>query len=167
VTREGVARAFGRPLELHGEAAELLHRTFPDRTHGYIDRFAQLPAGALPVTNPLGGAPGFRIDNVLVLAGVPAEMMATFEACEDALRIDYDSLPIRSVRFVYSTTEADIVTVLEQASADHPAISVGSYPHYENGSKHVEIVLKSSDPAALEAAATWLDGAMEEAIATP
>src|SRR3954447_10577204 len=67
VTREGVARAFGVPLQLHEEAAATLHERFPDRAHDYVERFAELPAGALPVTNPLGGAPGFRIGNVLVL----------------------------------------------------------------------------------------------------
>jgi molybdenum cofactor synthesis domain-containing protein len=166
VTREAVAEAFGVPLELHRGAADLLHGRFPDRTHAYVDRFAQLPAGALPVTNPLGGAPGFRLGNVLVLAGVPAEMMATFEACEEALEAEHGCPPIRSVRLAYSTTESDIVDVLERASSGHPGVSVGSYPHYEDGHKRVEIVLKSSDPGALEAARTWLESAVGEALAT-
>jgi molybdenum cofactor synthesis domain-containing protein len=164
VTREGVALGLGVPLTHHAEAAETLRERFPEAAHDYVERFAELPATALPVTNPLGGAPGFRIENVLVLAGVPAEMEATFTACEDAIAVDHGLAPIGAVRFEYPTTEADIVAVLERASATHPEVSIGSYPSFEEGGKRVEIVLKSSDPAALDAAAAWLDRAVGEVL---
>jgi nicotinamide-nucleotide amidase len=164
VTREAVAQAFEVPLERHEGAAEALHSRFPRGKHEYVERFAQLPAGALPVANPLGGAPGFRIANVLVLAGVPAEMEATFTACENAIAVDHGLAPIAAVRFEYPTTEADIVTVLERACAAHPGVSIGSYPHYQGGAKRVEIVLKSNDSDALDAAAAWLDQAVGEVL---
>ena len=165
VTREAVARAFDVPLEQHAEALEVLRRRFPGHVHEYVSRFATLPAGARPVPNPLGGAPGFRIGNVLVLAGVPAEMEATFSAVEDELRRDHGCPPIRSVRLTYVTTESEIVEVLERVGARHPLVAVGSYPHYDQDEKWVEIVLKSSDDEALDEAASWLSSAVREVLA--
>jgi len=165
VTREGVARAFGVGVEPHAAALAVLRERFPGAVREYVERFAMLPAGAEPLTNPLGGAPGFAIGNVLVLAGVPAEMRATFDAAEPVLRERYGAAPIRSVRLCYETTEAQIVTVLELAGEHHPAVAVGSYPHFENGTRRVEIVLKSEDDAALGVAAAWIAGAVDDAIA--
>jgi len=164
VTREAVAEAFGVRLVTHPDAWETLRGHFPDRVDGYVERFAMLPAGACPVVNPLGGAPCFRLENVLVLAGVPAEMEATFEAHEPELRDGHGGEPIQAVRLSFATTEADIVTVLERASAIHPAVAVGSYPHFDGGRKRVDVVLKSKDGDALAAAASWLGDAVGEVL---
>jgi molybdenum cofactor synthesis domain-containing protein len=165
VTREGVARAFGVGVERHPGALAVLRERFPGGVHGYVERFAMLPVGAQPLTNPLGGAPGFVIGNVVVLAGVPAEMRATYGAAEATLRERHGAPPIRSVRLCYETTEAEIVAVLELAGERHPAVAVGSYPRFENGSKRVEIVLKSDDDDALGTAAAWIAGAVDEVLA--
>jgi molybdopterin-biosynthesis enzyme MoeA-like protein len=92
-------------------------------------------------------------------------MRATFEAAEPLMRERYGADPIRSVRLCYETTEAQIVTVLELAGERHPAVAVGSYPQFDNGTRRVEIVLKSEDDAALGVAVAWIAGAVDEAIA--
>ena len=100
VTREGVAAAFGVGLEAHAASLAALRGRFPEHTHEYVERFAMLPAGAQPVDNPLGGAPGFRLENVVVLAGVPAEMEATFRVAERTV-LGGGTRPIRAVRLSY------------------------------------------------------------------
>jgi molybdenum cofactor synthesis domain-containing protein len=154
VTREGIARAFGVGLAVDAVALERLRAKFPERLHDYVTRFAELPGGARPIRNPLGGAPGFHIGTVYVLPGVPAEMRATFEELRPELAVE-GSEPIRTVRLSYRTTESEIVSVLEQAAETHPAVMVGSYPLFEDGQRRVDIVLKSQDTAALGAATTW------------
>src|SRR4030095_5861480 len=71
VTREAMAAAFEAPQDEGAELAERLRRRFPSDPQ-YAARWAQLPAGARPLENPLGGAPGFVVGNVYVLPGPPA-----------------------------------------------------------------------------------------------
>ena len=165
VTREGVARGFGVGLAPHGAAVAALRRKFPERAHAYVERFAMLPEGARPVENPLGGAPGFCLENVVVLAGVPAEMEATYGVAERTLL--GAGRPIRAVRLTYRTTESEIVAVLERAGDEHPGVAVGSYPHFDDGIRRVDIVLKSADPTALDAAAAWMGEELGQVLSAP
>jgi molybdenum cofactor synthesis domain-containing protein len=160
VTREAIAVAFGVDQADIPEVAEELRARFP-RDPEYAARWARLPAGSRALENPLGGAPGFVIANVYVLPGLPAEMEATFELVEDELRKER---PIGSWRRTYRTTESRIVRVLEAAGHEHPDVRVGSYPSFSERGSEVEIVVKSSDPAALEAATAWIERALEDAI---
>ncbi len=166
VTREGVAAAFGVGLEAHAASLAALRGRFPEHTHEYVERFAMLPAGAQPVDNPLGGAPGFRLENVVVLAGVPAEMEATFRVAERTV-LGGGTRPIRAVRLSYRTTESQIVAVLERALDEHPAVAVGSYPQFDDGVRRVDIVLKSADPNALDAAAAWMGEELGQVLSAP
>ena len=79
LTREAIAHAFGVEQVEQAEVAADLRARFA-RNPDYAARWAQLPAGSRPLRNPLGGAPGFAIENVYVLPGLPAEMEAMFEA---------------------------------------------------------------------------------------
>ena len=160
VTREALAAAFGVGQEEVAEVAERLRARFR-RDPGYAARWARLPAGSRPLENPLGGAPGFVLENVYVLPGLPAEMEAMFETVEHELRAEQ---PIGSWRRTYGTTESRIVSVLEAAGQRHPEVRVGSYPSFGPGGAEVEIVIKSSDPAALEAATAWIEQALADAI---
>ena len=159
LTRESVAAAFGVAQEEVSEVAAQLRARF-HRDPEYAARWAQLPAGSRPLENPLGGAPGFVIENVYVFPGLPAEMRAMFETVEHELRSEQ---PIGCWRRTYRTTESRIVGVLEAGAERHPRVRVGSYPSFGEGGSEVEVVVKSSDPAALEAAAAWLEQALEHA----
>ena len=159
VTREGVAAAFEVAQELVPEVAALLRERFP-HDPDYAARWAELPRGSRPLENPLGGAPGFVLGNVYVFPGLPAEMEAMFVAIEDEFRGDQ---PIGSWRRSYRTTESRIVGVLQQAGERHPTVRIGSYPSFDAGGGEVEIVLKSTDAGALEAAVAWLEQALVEA----
>ena len=158
VTRESIAAAFGVPQEEQPDVAEALRARFrsdPD----YVTRWARLPAGSRPLENPLGGAPGFAIENAYVLPGLPAEMETMFVAVAAELA---GASPIRSWRRTYRTTESRIVGVLETGGERHPGVRVGSYPSFGAEGSTVEVVLKSSDAEALAAAAAWFEQALEQ-----
>jgi molybdenum cofactor synthesis domain-containing protein len=159
ITREALAAAFGVQQVLQDEVAEALRGRFrgdPD----YVTRWADLPAGSRALENPLGGAPGFALENVYVLPGLPAEMEAMFETIAVELRA---GSPIGSWRRTYRTTEGRIVDVLREAGTLHPGVVVGSYPSFHAHGGEVEVVVKSGDPAALEAAAAWIEIALDAA----
>ena len=161
VTREAIAAAFGVPQEEQPEVAERLRAHFrgdPD----YVTRWAQLPAGSRPLENPLGGAPGFVIGSVYVLPGLPAEMEAMFETVAAELA---GGSPIGSWRRTYRTTESRIVSILEAGGERYPAVKVGSYPSFGAEGSFVEVVLKSSDLAALAAAQAWFEQALADLTA--
>ena len=161
ITREAIAAAFGVPQEEQPEVAERLRARFrgdPD----YVTRWAQLPAGSRALENPLGGAPGFVIGNVYVLPGLPSEMEAMFETVAAELG---GGSPIGSWRRTYRTTESRIVSILEAGGERYPAVKVGSYPSFGAEGSFVEVVLKSSDLAALTAAQAWFERALADLTA--
>ena len=163
VTREAIAQAFAVGRAEASDVAERLRARFrsdPD----YAARWALLPEGSRPLENPLGGAPGFVIENVYVLPGLPAEMEAMFETIKYELP---GETPVASWRRTYRTTESRIVAVLEAMGERHPGVLVGSYPSFHPHGSEVEVVVKSRDPAALEAATAWIEEALEEATGKP
>jgi len=161
ITREAVAAAFGVGQEEVAEVADALRARF-HRNPEYAVRWARLPVGSRPLENPLGGAPGFALGNVYVLPGLPAEMEAMFETVAAELG---GGRPIGSWRRTYRTTESRIVAVLESGGERYPAVKVGSYPSFGAEGSSVEVVLKSSDPAALAAAQAWFEKALADLTA--
>jgi nicotinamide-nucleotide amidase len=157
VTREAIAAAFAAPQEEIPELAEDLRSRFRGDPE-YAARWARLPGGSRPLENPLGGAPGFAIENVYVLPGLPSEMEAMFETIAEELA---GGSPIGCWRRTYRTTESRIVGVLEEMERRHPQVLVGSYPRFDAGGSEVEVVVKSSDADELATAAAWIETALE------
>ena len=158
LTREAIAAGFGVEQEEVPELAAELRARFT-RDPEYAARWASLPRGSRPLANPLGGAPGFVVENVYVLPGLPSEMEAMFASIEEEFRC---GSPIESWRRVYRTYESVIAASLVAASERWPGVLVGSYPSFGAGGSTVEVVLRSSDVAALAAASAWLESAIEE-----
>ena len=145
-------------IEEIADVAAVLRARFEPRGLGdYAARWAQLPEGSQPISNPLGGAPGFSLENVYVFPGLPREMEAMF----DSIAERFQGRPIASWRRSYRTGEGQIVRVLEEAVRLHPGVTVGSYPRFLSDGPEVEVVLKSSDDEALQEAAEWVEGALE------
>jgi nicotinamide-nucleotide amidase len=158
LTREAIAHAFELEQEEVPELADDLRSRF---THDpdYAAAWARLPAGSRPLRNPLGGAPGFALANVYVMPGLPAEMEAMFDAVAEEFR---RGEPIASWRRTYRTRESEIAALLVEAGDRWPGVLVGSYPTFTDEGPRVEVVVKSSDSLALEAASAWLASAIEE-----
>jgi molybdenum cofactor synthesis domain-containing protein len=158
LTREAIAAAFGvEQEEVPAVAADLRARFTRDPE--YAARWALLPRGSRPLANPMGGAPGFAIENVYVLPGLPSEMEAMFASIEEEFR---RGSPIESWRRVYRTYESLIAASLAETTERWPGVLVGSYPSFGSTGFTVEVVLKSSDAAALTEASAWLAAAIEE-----
>ena len=158
ITREALAYAFGvDQVEEPQVAADLRARFAHDPE--YAAAWARLPAGSRPLPNPLGGAPGFVIENVYVMPGLPAEMEAMFDSVAGELR---RGDPIASWRQSYRTRESTIASLLVEAGERWPVVLVGSYPTFPVDGPEVEVVLKSSDAAALAEASSWLASAIEQ-----
>jgi len=158
LTREAIAAAFRVPQEELPEIAAELRARFA-RNPEYAARWALLPRGSRPLANPLGGAPGFVLENVYVLPGLPSEMEAMFASIEEEFR---RGSPIQAWRRVYTTYESVLAPTLAETAERWPGILVGSYPSFSTEGSTVEIVLKSSDADELAAASSWLAAAIEE-----
>jgi molybdenum cofactor synthesis domain-containing protein len=158
LTREAIAYAFDAPQEEVPELAAELRARFagdPD----YAVRWAALPHGSRVLANPLGGAPGFAIENVYVLPGLPSEMEAMFDAIAEEFR---RGSPIGVWRRTYETRESMIAPALVEAGERWPGVLIGSYPTFGPDGATVEVVVKSSDADELRDASSWLDSALEE-----
>jgi nicotinamide-nucleotide amidase len=157
LTREAIAHAFGVEQVEQAEVAADLRERFA-RNPDYAARWAELPAGSRPLRNPLGGAPGFAIENVYVLPGLPTEMEAMFEAMSEEFR---RGSPIGSWRRVYRTRESEIAPAMIEAGERWPGVLIGSYPTFDADGPQVELVVKSSDADELREASEWLEAAVQ------
>jgi nicotinamide-nucleotide amidase len=158
ITREAVAAGFGVECEEVPAVATELRGRFEARGLGdYAARWACLPVGAEPLRNPLGGAPGFVLENVFVFPGLPREMEAMFDSVADRFRGE----PIGTWRRSYRTGEGQIVAVLEEATRLHPAVNIGSYPRFLADGPEVEIVLKSTNSSELARAVEWIEASLD------
>ncbi|MDX6465692.1 MAG: hypothetical protein QOI27_732 [Gaiellaceae bacterium] len=160
LTREAIAHAFGVEQLEDAELAAALRAVFK-RAPEYAARWAQLPAGSRPLPNPLGGAPGFAIENVYVLPGLPSEMEAMFDAIAETFRRDS---PIGAWRQTYRTHESDIAAALVEAGERWPGVLIGSYPSFGPDGSRVEVVVKSSDSDELRDASAWLESEIQRAV---
>ena len=158
LTREALAHTFDAPQEEIPELAADLRSRFRGDPE-YAARWARLPRGARPLRNPLGGAPGFALENVYVLPGLPPEMEAMFEVIAVELQ---GGSPIGAWRRTYRTRESIIAPALVEAGERWPGVLVGSYPMFGDDGPTVEVVVKSSDADALRAASEWLAAALEQ-----
>ncbi|MFL5953073.1 MAG: competence/damage-inducible protein A [Gaiellaceae bacterium] len=157
ITREALAAAFEVQREAVPEVEADLRARFTGNPD-YVAPWAALPRGSQPLENPLGGAPGFRIENTWVLPGLPSEMKAMFDRYANELRADR---PIGSWRRRYRTRESVISPALAEATGRWPDVLVGSYPSFGTEGPEVEVVLKSSDPDLLGAAKSWLESELD------
>lgn len=156
LTREAVAHAFAVGQEEVREVADDLRARFTGDPE-YAARWARLPVGSRPLANPLGGAPGFAIENVYVLPGLPSEMEALFETIAEELR---QGPPVAAWRRTYRTRESVLAPILSEFGTRHPTVLVGSYPAFHSHGPEVEIVVKGSDPDEVAAAVSWFEDAV-------
>jgi molybdenum cofactor synthesis domain-containing protein len=154
ITADAVAAAFGAEIGVREDARTLLlaHYGDPGKLTEARLRMARIPEGASLIANPVSGAPGFRIGNVFVMAGVPAIFQAMVESVRPEIQ---GGPPMLSHAFRVPLAEGDLAGPLGEVAAAHPAVSFGSYPFYQGGFG-ASIVARCADAAALAAAAEAL-----------
>ena len=150
ITSECVARAFGLPLTIHPDA----HRMFlsyyaPGELNEARLRMAKTPEGATLIPNPVSRAPGFRMENVFVMAGIPSVMQAMFDNVKASLK---GGPPVLSRTVSCSVPEGLLAQGLGEIQARHPDLDIGSYPFTRRGNFGVALVLRGREPAKLDAA---------------
>lgn len=153
ITADAIAKAFGRKLILHPEAYKILidHYGSEDQVTPPRKKMAMIPEGAGLILNPVSGAPGFQIENVFVMAGVPRIMQAMFDDVKTRLS---RGKPVMSNTISCALAESAVAEPLAAIQAHYPAVSIGSYPHYRGGVLGLSLVLRSNDHPALDKATT-------------
>ena len=148
ITADCIARAFGVPLVINEEIAELLRRRpSPPEVMEARMRMARIPEGGGVIRNPLG-PPGFFIGNVYVMAGIPQVMQAMIGALEGKLR---RGETVRSRSVTAHLSEGQIAKRLGDIQARFPHIDLGSYPFYRKDQYGTTLVMRGSVEADLDA----------------
>ncbi len=151
ITADCIAAAFGVHIDVREDARALLEAHYA-RTDRELNearlRMARIPDGADLIDNPVSVAPGFTLGNVHVMAGVPA----VFETMLEGLRPSIQGgPPLIAHSFRAEIGEGDLAGPLGEAAADHPDVSMGSYPF--GGGAGAILVLRCADPGRLAEAA--------------
>jgi molybdenum cofactor synthesis domain-containing protein len=156
ITAGCIADAFGVPLILHPEARRLLEGHYPPGALNEARlRMAHMPEGSVLLLNPISRAPGFRVGNVFVLAGVPQVMQATFNELRHHLRGGAKMLS-RSISCALS--EGAIANDLSALQQRYEDLEIGSYPYFRRSDFGVTLVVRGTDRERLAAAIEELKG---------
>lgn len=148
ITAEAVAAAFGVALERNEEAVRrLLTRIPAAEMNAARLKMAHVPAGAELIDNPVSAAPGFRIGNVFVMAGVPRILQAMFDGIRHTLA---EGPPQLSASLTLRVREGDLAEGLSQIQDRHPQVEIGSYPTFTDGGSRVSVVARAVDARELE-----------------
>lgn len=151
ITAECIAAAFGVDLPINEEAKAILLAYFDERgieTNEDRLRMARIPVGATLIDNPVSAAPGFRMDNVFVMAGVPKIMQKMFDSVLPTL----DAGPtISSVSVACNLGEGTIAAGLRALQLRYPDIDIGSYPGSITEKSKVSLVARGTNKVQLEA----------------
>jgi molybdenum cofactor synthesis domain-containing protein len=151
ITADAVAKAFGVKIDHDPRAVAILKAHYePGMLNEARMRMARIPQGAELIENPVSKAPGFRIGNVFVMAGVPKIMQAMLEAIGSQLE---RGQPMLSATVTANIGEGDLARPLKEIQERHPDVVIGSYPFEEQGKYGSNLVLRSRDPERLKAAA--------------
>ena len=162
ITAEAVAKAFGRRLIRHPEAYRRLVARY-EQTGMQLNearlRMANTPEGAVLVDNAISVAPGFQVENVYVMAGVPQIAHAMMDWLKPQLK---GGRPVRSKTLVCSLGEGNIAVGLREIQERFPAVDIGSYPWYQGGRYGTSIVLRHTDERLLDAAGAEVAALMRQ-----
>ena len=162
ITSDSIAKAFGVGISHHPEASEILLKHFASMGREPNEarmRMARIPHGATLIENPVSKAPGFRLENVFVMAGVPKVMNAMMDALAPSLS---RGAPVQTRTIAFLGGEGDIAKPLQDIQLRYAMLSIGSYPFESPEGFATNLVLRGRDEAALAAATSEVMAATEE-----
>ncbi len=165
ITADAVAKAFGVGIGYHPEAyAALEARYEKGQFNDARKRMARIPDGGALIKNSASVAPGFQVGNVFVMAGVPMVMRAMME--EIVTRLPRGET-VKSVTVSADLPEGAIAQGLSDIQKAFPQTAIGSYPWYRDGRFGAQLVARSRDAEAVEAAAKAIEAMIVELGAVP
>ncbi len=148
ITSAAIAKTFKVELEKNPEAVRLIEKYYePSDISEARMKMAHIPEGARLIDNPLSGAPGFQIENVFVMAGVPAITRLMFDGLTDRL-VGGD--PIITINIATNIGEGIFAEGLTKLQNEYSDISIGSYPHFKQRKLEVNLVMRGTDVKELE-----------------
>ena len=166
ITVDAIAEALGVPVVIHPQARATLEAYYSERgglTEARL-RMARVPDGAELIENPTSGAPGIRIGNIFILAGVPHIAAAMIEALTNRLE---GGRPLLSRTIGCRVPESEVADLLRETEEAHSRCQIGSYPFFRDGRYGANFVIRSPDEAALGACESDLAARLETAGLEP
>ncbi len=161
ITVDAVAKALGVPVVVHPAARAILDRYYADKgglNEGRL-RMARVPEGAELIENKMSGAPGIRIGNLFLMAGVPHITAGMLDALSGTLE---GGRPLVSVTVGAFAPESEVAEILRETEQAVDGISIGSYPFFKEGRVGSNFVIRSEDSAKANAVAEQLAGKLAE-----
>ena len=156
ITADAIAAAFGTGISENAEALAILTERYTAANMDFTParrRMARTPHGASLIANPVSGAPGFQMENVFTLAGVPSIVQGMLQDVGHRLTggAVVHSVTVRGP----GGQEGAIAEALGEIARAHPHIAIGSYPWFASREDHgVNLVARGKDPDELDRLAT-------------
>ena len=148
ITAQSVAKAFGLKYELHKEGYKILEAYYqPGEFNEGRQKMIWMPENADLILNPTSGAPGFSVENVFCLPGVPSIMKSMLGGLKNKI-VGGD--PILSYTISLKTVESEIANSLTKVQEENKDVEIGSYPFFHAGKLGVSIVLRSENQSKID-----------------
>ncbi|WP_433910679.1 competence/damage-inducible protein A [Sphingomonas yabuuchiae] len=160
ITVDAIAEALGVPVIEHPEARAILEDYYT--TRGGVTaaraRMARTPEGATLIPNRVSGAPGIRVGNVFIMAGVPHITAGMLDALTGTLE---GGRPVVSGTIGCWVGESEVAELLRQAEKSHEGVAIGSYPFFREGRTGANFVVRSPDAERVDACLKDLTDALQ------
>ncbi len=160
ITVDAIAEALGVGVVHHPQAMAVLERYYATRG-GLTEvraRMARVPDGATLIENRVSGAPGIRVGNLFIMAGVPHITAGMLDALTGTLE---GGRPVVSRTVGCWVAESEVADLLARTERAHEGVAIGSYPFFRDGRVGANFVVRSADPAAADACAADLTRSLE------
>ena len=141
ITAESVSKVFGLKYEIHKEAFKILETYYkPGEFNEGRQKMVWMPGNANLILNPTSGAPGFSVENVFCLPGVPSILKSMLGGLTNSI---VGGEPILSLTVSLRTVESEIAVSLTKVQLKNKDVEIGSYPFFQAGKLGVSIVIRS------------------------
>jgi len=148
ITAQSVSKAFNLKYEIHKEAYKILEAYYkPGEFNEGRQRMVWMPENAQLILNPTSGAPGFSVENVFCLPGVPSILKSMLGGLKNKI---VGGNPILSQTISLRTVESEIASSLTKVQDQNKDVEIGSYPFFHAGKLGVSIVLRSEDQSKID-----------------
>ena len=143
ITAQSIAKAFNLDYEIHKEGYKILEKYYkPGEFNEGRQKMIWMPKNAKLISNPTSGAPGFNVENVFCLPGVPSILKSMLGGLKNDI---VGGEPILSHTINLRTVESEIANSLTKVQDDNKDVEIGSYPFFQAGKLGVSIVIRSED----------------------
>ena len=148
ITAQSVAKAFGLKYETHKEAFKILEAYYkPGEFNEGRKKMVKMPENAELILNPTSGAPGFSVENVFCLPGVPSILKSMLGSLKNKI---VGGEPVLSHTISLKTVESEIANSLTKVQDQNGEVEIGSYPFFHAGKLGVSIVLRSENQSKID-----------------